>query len=182
MLGIATVDAHLDTIAVWLTSRTANAAATHTNAVVFQRADLDLGRVRGMLWDRRVFLTPRTPGLFLDGEIPTCDLQPLANEVAEAQRDLMAQFEVYRQGPGKADLIEPSWMPVPDLEGIPTMGADYERPANEATLAMADLVRRTWTAWLSTEAERAKRSYMEPRDRCFRELPPKFIKHSEVYK
>ncbi len=182
MLGIATVDAHHDTIAVWLTSRTTPAAATHTNAVVFQRADLDLGRVRGMLWDRRVFLTPRTPGRFLDEEIATCLLQPLADEVAETQRDLTAQFELYRQRPGKADLIEPSWMPVPDLEGISTMGAQDERPAHEATLAMADLVRRTWTAWLSTEAERAKRSYMKPRENCFRELPPEFSKHSQVYK
>lgn len=182
MLGIATVDAHHDTIAVWLTSRTAHAASTHTNAVVFQRADLDLGRVRGMLWDRRVFLTPRTPGLFLDEEIPTCHLQPLADEVAEAQRDLMAQFELYRQRPGKADLIEPSWVPVPDLASIRTMRADDERPANEATLAMADLVRRTWTAWLSTEAERAKRSYMKPNEKCFRELPPAFSEHNEVYK
>ena len=176
MLGLALLDvseAH-GTVTVWLTSRIGTAVAGHTNAVVFDAAGLDWLRVEGMLADRYVFLTKRTEaaeGPIRSLGLDACDAVGFANEVEETQQKLFEIFEQYRKQPGKQDLVEPSWSMVPPPKDA---GGHLEGLPNEVALAAADFTRKTWTAWLSTERERVKRSYMPPQDSSFRELPDVF--------
>lgn len=183
MLGFATVDFARDQnkVTVWLTSRITTSRAGHTNAVVFDTIGLDWRRVKGMLADRYVFLTTRADESLQplrDLKLAPCDASTLAGEVAETQRELFEVFERYRDQPGKQDLVEPQWSFVPPAAdaGGPVCG-----PPNEVTLAAADFVRKTWTAWLETERERVKRPYMPPQGAPLRELPDAFIQRNVLY-
>lgn len=183
MLGFATLDFDRQQakVTVWLTSRTTTSAAGHTNAVVFDTLGLDWRRVKGMLADRYVFLTRRADVSWRslrDLRLSPCDAIALAEEVAETQQGLFGVFERYRDQPGKQDLVEPQWSSVPPAVDA---GGAVEGFPNEVTLAAADVVRKTWTAWLETERERVKRPYMPPERAPFRELPDGFIRTNVLY-
>jgi len=186
VLGFATVDLSIqdNTLTVWLTSGQGAADAGHTNAVTFSLGDdTTPRRALGMICDRYVVLTDRTPGehpLVIGWGVEPCDLAMLAKQTTAAQATVMAAFEEYRSKPGKADLMEPILPPVP---------APFDQAALEAgtpqllTLAVANQVMRTWTAWLTTEGERVKRWTYMPGGRKGEApalLPAEFIQHNAV--
>jgi hypothetical protein len=185
VLGFATVDLSTqdDTLTVWLTS-VQGTHADHTNAVVFSLADdTTPRRALGMVCDRYVVLTERTPRshpLLTGWGVEPCDLAMLATQVTAAQASLMAAFEEYRGQPGKANLVEPSLPSVP----APIDQAEFESGTPERlTLALANQVMRTWTAWLATEGERVKRWKYMPGGREGEKravLPAKFVKLNAV--
>jgi hypothetical protein len=78
----------------------------------------------------------------------------LAGQTIAAQAAIMAAFEEHRSKPGKADLIAPVLPPVPQPFDQAALEASS---AQQLTLAVANQVMRTWTAWLTTEGERVKR-------------------------
>jgi hypothetical protein len=182
MLGLALLDVSeaQGSVTVWLTSHTGTAVAGHTNAAVFDSEGLDWRRVEGMLADRYVFLTKRTEAAVgpvgVLGLIP-CDAVGFAYEVEDTQQQLLGIFQKYRERPGKQDLVEPSWSSVPPADDA---GGHLEGPPAEVALAAADFIRKTWTAWLSTERERLRRPYMSPEDTPFRELPDAFMAVNRV--
>jgi hypothetical protein len=186
MLGFATVDLSIqdNTLTVWLTSGQGAADAGHTNAVTFSLGDdTTPRRALGMICDRYVILTDRTPRthpLLIGWGVEPCDLAMLAKQITAAQATVMAAFEEYRSKPGKADLMEPILPPVP---------APFDQAALEAgtpqllTLAVADQVMQTWKAWLTTEGERVKRWTYMPGGRKGEApalLPAEFIQHNAV--
>jgi hypothetical protein len=185
VLGFATVDLSTqdDTLTVWLTS-VQGTHADQTNAVVFSLADdTTPRRALGMVCDRYVVLTERTPRshpLLMGWGIKPCDLAMLTEQVTAAQATLMAAFEEYRAQPGKANLVEPSLPPVP----VPLERGELESgPPELLTLALANQVMRTWTAWLATEGERVKRWKYMPGGREGEKravLPAEFMKLNTV--
>ena len=185
MLGFATVDLSIqdNTLTVWLTS-VEGTDAGHTNAVVFSLGDdTTPRRALGMICDRYVVLTDRTPRehpLFIGWGVEPCDLAMLAKQITAAQAAIVAAFGEYRTRPGKADLMEPVLPPAP---------APFDQAALEAgtpqqlTLAVANQVMRTWTAWLTTEGERVKRWTYMPGGRKGEApalLPAEFMLHNTV--
>jgi hypothetical protein len=164
MLGFATVDlfAQENILTVWLTSAQGANHAGQTNAVTFGLGDDATPRLAlGMICDRYIVLTERTPRnhpLLVGWGIEPCDLVMLADQTAAAQAAIRTAFEEYRTKPGKADLIQPALPPAPAPVNQAALEADT---AQSLTLAVANQVMRTWTAWLITEGERIKRwSYM----------------------
>jgi hypothetical protein len=118
-------------------------------------------RALGMLCDRYTVLTNRTPRehpLVIGWGAAPCDLAMLAEQTTVAQAIIMAEFEKHRSNPGNGELVEPGLPPVPQ----PLAQAVLEAETTERlTLAVANQVMRTWTAWLTTERERVKRwAYM----------------------
>jgi hypothetical protein len=185
VLGFATVDLSTqdDTLTVWLTS-VDGTHVDHTNAVVFNLTDdTTPRRALGMVLDRYVVLTERTPRthpIFIGWEVEPCDLAMLAEQITAAQVTIMAAFEEYRAQPGKANLLGPNLPPVPAAFDQAAMETG---PPEQLTLAVANQVMRTWTAWLATEGERVKRwKYMpggrEGEQRAL--LPAEFMKLSTV--
>jgi hypothetical protein len=165
VLGFATVDlsARDNTLTVWLTSAHGTASAGHTNAVIFDLDDDTTSRrALGMTFDRYVILTDRTPRkhpLLISWDVEPGDLAMLAKETTAAQAAIMASFSEYRTRPGKSHLSEPNLPAVPP----PLNQAELEtNTPQQLTLALANQVRRTWTAWLTTEGEREKRSAYMP--------------------
>ena len=157
MLGFATVDllARDSALTVWLTAAQDATYAGHANAVTFTLGDDTVSRrALGMICDRHVIVTERTPRehpLLTGWGVKPCDLAMLARQTTVGQAAIMAAFEKYRTKPGKADSTEP---PVP----APLEQAALETgTAQQLTLAVANQVMRTWTTWLTTEGERVKR-------------------------
>lgn len=185
MLGFATVDLSTgdNTVTVWLTSMQ-GVDAGHTNAVIFNLGDdTTPRRALGMICDRYVVLTDRTPpehSILSGWGIEPCDLAMLAEQTIAAQAAIMGAFEEHRSKPGKSGLIEPV---------LPLVPAPFDQGALEAgtpqqlTLAVANQVMRTWTAWLTTERERVKRWAYMPGGRkggTPAPLPAEFMKHNSV--
>jgi hypothetical protein len=185
MLGFATLDLSTgdNPLTVWLTS-VQGADAGHTNAVIFNLDDdTTRRRASGMICDRYVVLTDRTPrqhSLLTSWGVDPADLPMLAAETTAAQATIMSAFEKHRSKPGKADLIEPA---------LPLVPAPFDQAVLEAgtpqqlTLAAANRVLRTWAAWLATEGERVKRWTYLPGGRKGEApalLPAEFIKRNTV--
>jgi hypothetical protein len=186
VLGFATVDLSTrdDTLTVWLTSVQDATHAGHTNAVSFGLGeDTTPRRALSMVCDRYVVLTDRTPredALLISWGAEPCDLAMLAGQVTAVQAAIMAAFRAHRSKPGKAGLIEPVLPPVPEPLDQAALEAG---PAQQLTLAVANQVMRTWTAWLTTEGERVKRwAYMPGghKDEKPALLPAEFIKCNTV--
>lgn len=164
MLGFATVDLSTrdDSLTVWLTSLGMDIPVAHTNAIRFDLAnDTAPRRAWSMLCERYVVLTDRTPrdhAVLARWDVAPCDLAMLAKQTTAAQEALMAAFAEHVAKPGKADLMEPVLPPVP----APVDQAALETGTPEQlTLAVANLVKGTWAAWLTIERERVKRwTYM----------------------
>ena len=185
MLGFATIDLSTqdNALTVWLTS-VEGTHADQINAVVFSLADdTTPRRALGRMCDRYVVLTDRTPRsnpLLIGWGVEPCDLAMLAAQVTAAQATLMAAFEEYRAQPGKANLVEPNLPPVPaTLEQAELEGGPPER----LTLAVANQIMQTWTAWLATEGERVKRWKYMPGGREGEKravLPAEFMKLNTV--
>lgn len=185
MLGFATVDllTRENTLTVWLTSME-SAHAVHTNAVIFNLGDDTAPcRALGMLCERHMVLTDRTPRehpLLIDWSAEPCDLAILAEQTTVAQATLIAAFEEYRSKPGKGELVEPVLSPVPPP---PDQAALEAGTPQHLTLAVANQVMRTWTAWLTTERERVKRWAYMPGGRKGEEpalFPAEFVKRNTV--
>lgn len=185
MLGFATVDLLTadSTLTVWLTSAK-GARVDHTNAVTFDLGDTTAPRrALGMICDRYVVLTDRTPRdhpLLLGWGVQPCDLALLAKQATAAQEALMAAFAEHRAKPGKANLMEPVLPPVPPPLDQTALEAGT---AQQVTLAVADQVMRIWTAWLETERERVKRwAYMPGgrKDETPALLPAEFTQQNGV--
>jgi hypothetical protein len=185
VLGFATVDllTRENTLTVWLTS-VEEAHASHTNAVIFNLGeDTAPCRALGMLCDRYIVLTDRTPRehpLLIGWDAKPCDLAMLAEQTTLAQATLMAAFEEYRSKPGKGELVEPVLSAVPQPLDQTALEADTPQ---QLTLAVANQVMRTWTAWLTTERERVKRwAYMPGghKGEAPALLPAEFVKRNTV--
>jgi hypothetical protein len=185
VLGFATIDVltRENTLTVWLTSME-DGHAGHTNAVIFNLDDDTVpGRALGMLCDRYMVLTDRTPRehpLLIGWGAEPCDLPILAQQITLAQAAIMAAFEEYRRKPGKADLVEPVLPPVPQPLDQTPLEADAPQ---QLTLAVANQVRRIWAAWLITERERVKRwAYMPGghKGEAPALLPAEFVKRNTV--
>jgi hypothetical protein len=168
---------------VWLTS-VEGTHAGHTNAVIFSLGDDTAPRrALGMICDRYVVLTDRTPHehpLFIGLGAEPCDLGMLAKHTATVQATIMTAFEEHRSKPGKADLIEPVVAPVP--APIDQAALEPGTP-KQLTLALANQVMRTWQAWLDTEGERVKRWTYLPGGRKGETaalLPAGFTQHNTV--
>lgn len=165
MLGFATVDLSPrdNTVTVWLTSVQGAAGAGHTNAVTFDLDDdTTPRRVLATVCDRYVILTDRTPRehplLIGWGLVEPSDLAMLAKQTTAAQATLVTAFSEYRARPGKSHLSEPNLPPVPTPLDQAALGAGAPQ---QLTLALANQVMRTWSAWLITEGERVRRwTYM----------------------
>jgi hypothetical protein len=164
MLGFATVDlfARENTLTVWLTSVQCATHAGQTNAVTFKLGDDATPRLAlGMICDRYIVLTDRTPRshpLLVGWGVEPCDLVMLAEQTTAAQAAIMAAFEEHRAKPGKAALIPPVLSSVPAPVDQAALEVDTAQPL---TLAVANQVMWTWTAWLTAEGERVKRwAYM----------------------
>lgn len=186
LLGFATVDLSTrdNTLTVWLTSAQGAAGAVHTNAVTFDLGDDTTPcRALAMVCDRYLVLTGRTPRehpLLTGWGVEPSDLAMLAKQTAAAQATVLTACSEYRARPGKSHLSEPN---------LPTVPAPLDQAALEAgapqqlTLALANQVMRTWTAWLSTEGERVRRwTYMpggrEGEKRAL--IPAEFGEHNTV--
>lgn len=186
MLGFATVDlsARDNTLTVWLTSADGTVRAGHTNAVTFDLDDdATPRRALGMVCDRYVIMTDRTPRehpILISWGVEPSDLAMLAKETTAAQATVLTAFSEYRTRPGKSDLIEPNLPPV----APPVNQAELESgPPQKVTLAVANQVKRTWTAWLTTEGERVKRwSYMPGARKGEKPvlLPAAFVEHNTI--
>ena len=89
MLGFATVDLSIqnDMLTVWLTSWQVATDVGHTNAVTFDLGDDTVPRrAWGMLCDRYVVLTDRTPRehpLLIGWVVEPCDLEMLAKQITD---------------------------------------------------------------------------------------------------
>jgi hypothetical protein len=186
VLGFATVDLSIrdDTLTVWLTSVQDATHAGHTNAVSFGLGeDTTPRRALSMACDRYVVLTDRTPredALLISWGAEPCDVAMLAGQITAAQAAIMASFREHRSKPGKADLIEPVLPSVPQPFDQAALAAG---PAQQLTLAVANRVMWTWTAWLTTESERVKRwAYMPGGHKGEKPalLPAEFIKCNTV--
>ena len=186
MLGFATVDLSTrdNTLTVWLTSVQGAGGAGHTNAVTFDLDDdTTPRRALAMVCDRYVVLTDRTPRehpLLMGWGVEPSDLAMLVKQITAAQATVLAAFSEYRARPGKSYLSEPNLPPVP---------APLDQTALEAgapqqlTLALANQVMRTWTAWLTTEGERVKRWAYMPGGREGEKpalVPAEFAEHNTV--
>jgi hypothetical protein len=136
-----------------------------------------------MVCDRYAISTDRTPRehpLLISWGVEPSDLAMLAKETIRAQATVLASFSEYRTRPGKSDLSEPNLLPVPgpldqaELEtGIP----------QQLTLALANQVKRTWMAWLTTEGERVKRWAYMPGGREGEKpalVPAEFEEHNTI--
>lgn len=186
MLGFATVDLSTrdNTLTVWLTSAHGTTSAGHTNAVIFDLGDETTPRLAmGMMCDRYVILTDRTPRehpLLISWGVEPSDLAMLAKETTVAQAGILASFSEYRTRPGKSHLSEPNLPPVPP----PLNQSESEAGTpQQLTLTLANQVRRTWTAWLTTEGERVKRwTYMPDGQEGEKPalLPAEFEEHNTV--
>ena len=186
MLGFATVDLSTrdNTLTVWLTSALGTAGAGHTNAVTFDLDDDTTSRrALAMICDRYVILTDRTPRehpLLSGWGAEPSDLAMLAKQTTAAQATVLAAFSEYRARPGKSGLIEPNLPPVP----APLDQAALEAGApQQLTLALANQVTRTWTAWLTTEDERVKRWTYMPDGREGEKpalVPAEFAEHNSL--
>jgi hypothetical protein len=186
MLGFATVDLSIrdHSLTVWLTSRGMTADVAHTNAVCFDLAqDGASHRAWSMACDRYVILTDRTPrdhAAFARWGLAPCDLAMLAKQTMAAQEVVMAAFADHAAKPGKADLMEPSLPPVPPPLDQAALEA---RTPQQLTLAVANQVAGTWTAWLAVERERVKRWAYMPGGRKGEspaQLPADFTQHNIV--
>jgi hypothetical protein len=166
MLGFATIDLSErdQTLTVWLTCVRAASRESidvgHTNAICFDRADESAQRrAWSMAADRYVVLTERTPpghDVFAGWEMTPCDMGALGKQTIAAQEVIMAAFEDYvatKRGKA-ADLMEPFLPAVP--QATDQAAQDLADP-RQATLAVANDVMRTWTAWTAAEQERVKR-------------------------
>lgn len=186
MLGFATVDlsTHDNTLTVWLTSPRGTARADHTNAITFDLDDETAPRrALGMLFDRYVISTDRTPrehSLLISWGVVPSDLAMLAKETAAAQVTVLAAFNEYRTKPGKSGLSEPNLLPVPS----PLNQAELETGTpQQLTLALANQVMRTWAAWMTAEGERVKRWRYMPGGREGEKpalLPAEFEAHNTI--
>lgn len=160
MLGFATVDLSTrdQSLTVWLTSAGKGIKVGHSNAVSFDLADEAASRQGwGMTCDRYVIFTRRTPpdhAIFNGWDVVPCDVTVLAKHIEAAQDAVMAAFAEHAAKPGNADLAEPTLLPVPPpLDQVALEAAD----PRQLTLAVANQVRRTWSAWRTAERERVKR-------------------------
>lgn len=188
MLGFAMVDLSIrdHRLTVWLTSPGLDTAAApvHTNAVSFDLDEDDVSRrAWSMTCDRYVFLTDRTPAdheVLAEWGVKPCDLAMLAEQTIAAQEAVMSAFAEHAAKPGKAELVEPS------MPAVPTpldQAALQTRTPEQLTLAVANQVRRIWTAWLGAERERVKRWMYMPGGRKGEKpalLPAEFVQQNSV--
>ena len=110
-----------------------------------------------MTCDRYVILTDitkRDHAVLAQWGVTPCDLAMLAKQTIAIQEAVMAAFTEYAAKPGKANLMEPTLPPVPSPLDQTALEAGSPQ---QLTLAVANPVMRTWTAWLATERERVKR-------------------------
>lgn len=164
MLGFAIIKDDGRTIAVWLVSPAGN-VATNTNAYVSPTGipNADLGQVIGNLVHDRVVLGDTT---VLDGlDVQTSRFLSL-DELADwdnGRQALQVEMNSFVERTNK------NWkIPFEDTALVPPPAGDHEEARHEA-LALADYLRKVWTKWLTTEAERVRRA-LENNNRVPEEL------------
>jgi hypothetical protein len=171
MLGFAAVDENRQSgaVAVWLTSYMGSSHAAHTNAVIFDPAELDVSKIAGMVSDRYLVLSDRTVSSAetltgLSGR--AVDIAELGRETVEVQQDLESQLRAQKKSTAAL-----RW-PTPPTEL--TEWADQGLPSAIA-LQTANHVAAIWRAWLTTDAERVARiKNLTPKDPEIRQVPPQF--------
>ncbi len=175
-MGFATIDVDSqNTVTVWLTARLGTTAVDHVNAVTFAASNgSDFDLVEQMVADHAILVTPRTGPDMVPFHWPqpaAVDVKPLAEAAIELESVILTDFELRRTVKGKENLVEPTFLTVPELldisvvEGIPL------------ALAVANHFAQTWRAWLHAENERYKRRNHMPagyRTSSLREFPEEF--------
>lgn len=195
MLGFAIIDRQPSATetAVWLTSRVANAAANHTNAVVITHDDPDyIKKVRSLTADRVVVLTANTEASLefthpvgLD-VFDTLIAEALAHqaridEAVEFARTHKLDPELEIVKIRKRNLTDPTYP-----RSAPVLAAPDPDDAAHRALVAANYVARCWEYWLKTDEQRVFRTVnaktgqppglMPPGldDRTLTEFPPGF--------
>ena len=171
MLGFAVVDENPQSgaVAVWLTSYVGSGQAAHTNAVIFDGAELDVSKVAGMVSDRYLVLSDRIVSSIetltgLPGQ--AVDVAGLGRETVEVQQDLEAQLRAQKKSTAALRWLTPPTEPIewPD-QNLPSAIA----------LQTANYVAAIWRSWLSTDVERVARiKHLTPKDPQIRLVPPQF--------
>lgn len=160
MRGIATIDRQPGSqeIAIWVTSRT-ELQAGHTNAVVVDTASDPeaMEKVRSLTRRSAVLLTEGSTadGLPLDGEpLTSADLQALLAEIESRRAAISDAVKQYKRSSRSKTLTEPEFPALPNPESFTP---DGDSAASRA-FAQANLLQKTWTAWLRTDEERRRRT------------------------
>lgn len=160
MRGIATIDRqpNAEQIAVWITNRDGT-KATNTNAVVIDvNSDPSVvERVHSLTRCCAVLATDGSTldGLPLEGEpLTVSDVSALLDEVEKHQQRIIDAIEDYKRRTRSTSLVEPTFPARPHREHfMPTADTAAQR-----ALTTANYVGRAWSAWLTTDEERRRRT------------------------
>lgn len=150
-LGFATVyrqigDQH---IGVWLTSVMELQGATHTNAVVTSREDMQ--KVETMAYRRIVVVVGSDP-VQVPRAITVDQLHDLFEDACTArQAEIDSAIDTHVRMTRNRNLTRPEWRPAPTL----AVAASDDAPHH--TLATANYVAALWNRWLFIDTERRKR-------------------------
>lgn len=156
MLGFAIVDRQPaeNVTAVWLTCRLEGSRVNHTNAVVISHDD---ERYDEKIWaltaDRAVVLTEgTTPPRAFAHHLTIDAFSALVEETALYQQRISDAITDYAARRKNKTLV------VPEFGKPPTFKLDdRDEPAYRA-LSVANYVAAVWSAWLSTDEQRARRT------------------------
>lgn len=160
MQGIVTVDRQVGapTWALWVTTRVEVARAAASNAVELAATDPEsIDKVRALT---RSMLVVGTEGSDLQGlpldnaPMVVADVGQLVSETRRLQDALLVAIESYRRRVRSKAIKDPELVPLPSVDDFPPV-ADT---AVYRALATANFVASAWSAWLSTEVERTKRT------------------------
>jgi hypothetical protein len=159
--GIATIDHRpgSDIVVVWLTKRTEQLRADHTNAVSVDLAsDPDaIEKLRSLTRSCTVLITDGSAidGLPIDGEpLTTSDIDALVAATKAHQASILEAVKSFKRQTRSSSLKDPAFPPNPEATDFRT---DDDRPSQRA-LSTANYAARAWTAWLQTEEERRRRT------------------------
>lgn len=162
MLGFAVIDRQpgASVTAVWLTSRVAPDRVGHTNAVCIHEDDTNgRAKVRALIADRIVILTTGSePPVPLASPMTVESVESLVAETVEQQKRIVEAVDAYRARSRGRNLVRPEFPAAPEPPNLDIAGEDTAHRA----LATANYVARAWTAWLTTDEQRRRRT-VDPR-------------------
>jgi hypothetical protein len=161
MLGFAIVDAQAEgnATAVWLTSHLEGSRVNHTNAVVIQRDDARHDkRVWNLTADRAVVLTAgTTPPKWFAHSITLAAFDSLLVETVVYRERIVDAVADYAKRTKNKNLSSPAFATT-----RPELRLDARDEPQYRALTTANYVLDAWTAWLSTDEQRVRRT-VDPR-------------------
>jgi hypothetical protein len=160
LLGFAIVDRQptANSTAVWLTTRLEGSQVRHTNAVVVLHDDeRHDAKVWALTADRAVVLTDgSTPPIAFRHSLSIDVFGKLINETAATQQRIVDAITDHAARTKIRTLV------VPEFSKPPVHKLDDRDEPQYRALSAADYVAAVWSAWLSTDEQRARRT-TEPR-------------------